>query len=134
MTKQRTFELEDIFRPETFNQLSNWQQEILSFYSRRLNEYSKLPERLSECREPKDLFAFQTEFFNKLFADYRKEATVISEMMFDMARPVVEKSYDDAHEDAEQIIELDQAVKIIDGAETQSESAGKRKKRQGKAA
>ena len=134
MTKQRTFELEDIFRPETFNQLSNWQQEILSFYSRRLNEYSKLPERLSECREPKDLFAFQAEFFNKLFADYRKEATVISEMMFDMARPVVEKSYDDAHEDAEQIIELDQAVKIIDGAETQTENAGKRKKRQIKAA
>ena len=130
MTKQRTFELEDIFRPDTFNQLSNWQQEILSFYSRRLNEYSKLPERLSECREPKDLFAFQTEFFNKLFADYRKEATVISEMMFDMARPVAEKPYDDA----QQIFEFDQAVKIIDGAETQSERAGIRKKRQGKAA
>ena len=51
-------------------------------------------------------------------------------MMFDMARPVAEKP----HDDAQQIFEFDQAVKIVDGAETQAENAGKRKKRQGKAA
>ena len=123
------FELDAIFRPENYSKLSNWQQEIVSFYSRRLNEYSKLPERLSACREPNDLFEFQTEFFNKLLADYRKEAAVISEFMFDMARPVAEKStsrdsYEDiiikAQQDAEQIIGLakQQAEQIVEGAES----------------
>ena len=39
------FELDTIFHPETFSKQSKWQQEIVSFYSQRLNEYSKLPER-----------------------------------------------------------------------------------------
>ena len=135
------FELDVIFRPDNFSKLSDWQQEIVGFYSRRFNEYSKLPERLSECREPKDLFEFQTEFYNKLFADYRKEASVVSEIMFDIARPVAEKSgnkeaksYEEtilkAQEDAEQIIGLakQQAEKILEGAQVQAESGGKRKR------
>lgn len=141
------FEMDTIFRPETFGKHSKWQQEIVSFYSRRLNEYSKIPERLSKCHEPIDLFEFQTEFFNKLFADYRKEATFMSEFLFDMARPSADRSvsketesYEEkilkAQEAAEQIIGLakQQADQIVESAEAQTESANKEKKQNNKVA
>ena len=102
---------------------------------------------LSECREPKDLFEFQTEFFDKLFADYRKEATIISEFLFDMARPSADRtvskkteSYEEtilkAQEDAEQIINLakQQADQIVEGAVSHAKSASKGKKRNNKVA
>jgi hypothetical protein len=64
MPSQFPFDIERLFNSDYFNQLPKWQQEIVNFYTRRLNSYSKIPEQLNECRNPSDVFELQSEFFN----------------------------------------------------------------------
>ena len=141
------FELEKVFRPNDFGNLPKWQQEIVSFYTRRLESYSKVHEQLAECQNPQDVFKLQSQFFTKLLSDYRSEAVVISELLFDMSRPVVEKTQDspeagyeetilNAQGDAEKILNLakDQAEMIVEAAEARADALSEGKKRSRKVA
>ena len=141
------FELEKVFSPNYFGQLPKWQQEIVSFYTRRLESYSKVHEQLAECEKPQDVFELQSQFFTKLLSDYKSEAAVISELLFDMSRPVVEKTQDSpeagyeetilkAQEDAEKILNLakDQAEMIVEAAEARADSLSEGKKKSRKVA
>lgn len=132
---------------ERLKKLFNWQEEAISFYFRRLDEYTKIPERLSKCQEPRDLYALHSDFLMKMFSDYRDEAAVISNLMFDSVRtPKFRTSRNDsgsyeatilkAQNDAEQIIRLakQQAEQILEGAEVQAQSAKKTRKRDRKTA
>jgi uncharacterized protein YqgV (UPF0045/DUF77 family) len=82
-----------------------------------------------------------------MYFDYVSEAAVISEMLFDMAQPAIEKSQKTtetgpketilkAEKDAEKIIKLakNQAETIIEAAEARADSLIKGKKRPSKAA
>jgi hypothetical protein len=141
------FELEKAFGPNQFGKLPKWQQEIVSFYNRRLKSYSKFHEQLAECGNPQDVFELQSQFFNTLFSDYRNEAAVISELLFDMSRPVVEKTqeatetgYEEtilkAQRDAEKILSLakSQAEVLIETAEAKADSQSKDNKESSKVA
>jgi len=141
------FDIEKVFNPNYFSKLPDWQQEIVSFYTRRLNSYSKIHEQLAECRKPQDVFELQSQFFTKLYSDYRNEAAVISELLFYMAQPALEKTqeateagYEEtilkAEMDAEKIINLakNQAETIIEAAEARADSLNAGKKRANKVA
>ena len=141
------FDIEKVFKPNYFSKLPDWQQEIVSFYTRRLESYSKIPEQLVGCRNPQDVFELQSQFFSKLFSDYRNEASVVSELLFDMSRPIVENTqeateagYEEtilrAQKDAEKILHLakNQAEIIKEAAEAEAASLIKGKKRSSKAA
>jgi len=141
------FDIEKVFEPNYFSKLPNWQQEIVSFYTRRFEAYSQISEQLAGCRKPQDVFELQTKFYNELCSDYRNEAAVISELLFDMSRPIVEKtseSSEEAHEekilkasvDAEKIVSLakEQAETITENAEAMAENLNSGKKKHGKVA
>jgi len=128
-------ELEKAFSPNNFNKMPKWQQEIVSFFNRRFKSYSKFHEQLAECGNPQDVFELQSQFFTKLFSDYRNEAAVISELLFDMSRPVVEKTqvateagYEEtilkAQRDVEKILSSakSQAAMIVDAAKARAEA------------
>ncbi len=141
------FDLEKAFIPGYFKKALNWQQEIVSFYARRFILYSEIREKLADCRSTHDVFELQSQFLSKMYFDYVSEAAVISEMLFDMAQPAIEKSQKTtetgpketilkAEKDAEKIIKLakNQAETIIEAAEARADSLIKGKKRPSKAA
>ncbi|MGI9570230.1 MAG: phasin family protein [Desulfobulbia bacterium] len=147
ITLEVPFDLEKVFSPNNFSKLSKWQQEVISFYARRLEFYSKVPEQLAKCQNPQDVYELQAQFFTKLFSDYRSEAAVISELLFDMSLPVVEKiqaspeaGYEEtilkAQEDAEKILSLakDQAEMIVEAAEARAASLSEGEKKSDKVA
>ncbi len=126
------FDLEKLFNPNYFSQLPKWQQEIVSFYTRRLNSYSKIPDQLAECRDPSDVFELQSKFFTELISDYRNEATVVSALLFDISRPIVEKKQQST--EANTGLAKDQARTMTEAAEARTESMVSGKKTSSKVA
>lgn len=137
------FDLENLFSPKYFSKLPEWQQEVVSFYTRRLASYSAIQNQLGKCRTPQDVFELQSDFFTKLLSDYRDEATVMSELLFDVSKDVVEKTQEateatisQAQKDAEKILHLaeNQAETIIEAAEARADAIVKNFKKTKKVA
>ena len=136
-----------IFNPSYFGKLTDWQEELVDFYRRRLHSYSKIAEKLAKCRDPSDVFELQSEFFTEVLSDYRNEAAVASELLFDTSRSVVKNNHEaseancnetiqKAEKDAKHLISLakNQAETIIEAAEARAASITSRRKRAKKVA
>ena len=124
-------EIEKLFNPNFLRKLPDWQQEMVRFYAQRFGSYTKIPGQLAECRSPFDVFEVQSDFFNKLTSEYRNEAVVLSELLFDLprspddeAKSPHEEVMSKAEKDAAHIVSLakNQAELIIEAAEARADT------------
>jgi vacuolar-type H+-ATPase subunit H len=116
---------------DTFAAAIKWQQELLSFFGRRMASYVELGGQMPRCRNPGDWLALQTRFLQQLLADYRAEAEWVTSQFSRWERPMQKEigqafnSYEEtllkAQRDAAKIIDMakDQAQRIVDNAQTQ---------------
>ncbi|GAB4237231.1 MAG: hypothetical protein Kow0032_22860 [Methyloligellaceae bacterium] len=108
--------------------LARWNQELVSFYAKRYQQYGLLPLRLLSCTSLDDLQGLQREFAEQLCADYCEEAGKLSQIAATQAAPAG-ASADDAYaarlmkaqEDAAAILEeaKAQAEQIVESAREQ---------------
>jgi hypothetical protein len=129
-----------------FETAIKWQQEVLSFFGKRMTSYVELSSRIPQCRNPGDWLALQTHFLQQMLADYRAEAEWAARQFSRSERPVQKQidqafnSYEEtllkAQRDAAKIIDMakDQAQRIVESAQTQparksSETASRRPKK-----
>ncbi|MDP9139003.1 MAG: hypothetical protein M3N38_12660 [Pseudomonadota bacterium] len=108
-----------------FEFATRWQEAMVRFCGLRMNRYVELSSRLWECRSPHDLLRLQTDFVQKMLADYKSESDVVCGQLVDAQKSAIEHgahhapSYEaailDAQKDAAKIIDLakDQASRIV---------------------
>ena len=121
-------ELKKIFRAnsERLAEVSELNKAFADFCSRRVNSYVPLASELANCRSFEDVLKLQSDFIDRFYSDYQREA----QRFFDRARSMtlsgLEKTtqtYEDsilkAQDDAKLIISQakDQAARIIAEAE-----------------
>jgi hypothetical protein len=116
---------------EAFATAVKWQQELLSFFGRRMASYVELSGQMPQCRNPGDWLAVQTRFLQQLLSDYRAEAEWMTRQFSHPERPVQKQidhafnSYEEtllkAQRDAAKIIDMakDQAHRIVENAQAQ---------------
>jgi hypothetical protein len=121
---------------EAFAMAIKWQQEVLSFFGRRIASYVELSGQMPQCRNPADWLALQTGFLQQLLADYRAEAEWVTNQFSRLERPVQKEinqafnSYEEtllkAQRDAAKIIDMakDQAQRIVENAQGPARKIG----------
>lgn len=107
-----------------------WHREVVNFYGHRFKQYADLPARFAECQNVRGLHDIQSQFFDRMFSDYREKAS----QLFDLTRELTsqtlrqednhyEKAILKAQEDARQLLRQakENAEIIIRDAENAAE-------------
>ena len=71
-----------------FNQANRMRDETTRFIQEQFTKELETVARLARCTNPTDAFAVQTEFANKMAADYFAEGQKIIELMGEMVKEI----------------------------------------------